>query len=73
MGKRRHLIAFRAEKGLTQEQMAKMCKVSLSTYHAIENGKQDGKLKFWDTIKNKFKLTGEIICNLQEKQQTHES
>lgn len=73
MGKRRHLIGFRVEKGYTQTQMAQICQVSLSTYHAIENGKQDGKLKFWDTIKNKFKLTGEVICNLQEKQQTQES
>ena len=70
MGKRLNLIGFRCSKGLTQTEMAKKCGVSLSTYHAIENGTQDGKLKFWDILKEIFKLTGEEICELQQKTQS---
>jgi DNA-binding XRE family transcriptional regulator len=73
MGKRLNLKAFRAKQGLTQVQMAKICKVGLSTYCFMESGKIDGKLKAWDALKDHYKLTGDEICNLQEKQQTQES
>lgn len=71
--RRSHLIAFRVEQNLTQTQMAKLCKVSLRTYHAIENCKADGKLKFWELLQKIFNLTGEKICFLQEKQKIQES
>ena len=69
MFRRSNLIGFRHQKGLTQTQMAKLLGVGLSTYNFIEKGKQDGKLKFWDALKEYFNLTGEEICELQKKEQ----
>ena len=72
MGERTHSRALRVEHGLNQTEMAKKLNVSLSTYYAIEKGKADGKVKFWELLKDTFKLSGEDICYLQEKKKTQE-
>ena len=73
MGKRLNLKSLRVKLGLTQSDMAKKFCVSLSTYISIENGKNDGKLSFWNLIQQDQNLTGDELCELQKKQQIQES
>ena len=64
---RLNLKGFRVQHGLTQTEMAQKCGVGLSTYNAIERGKTDGKVKFWELLKEEYNLSGEAICELQRK------
>lgn len=72
MGKRLNLKSLRVKLGLTQAGMAKRYGVCFATYHAIENGKNDGKLSFWNLIQQDQNLTGDELCELQKKQQIQE-
>lgn len=73
MEKRLNLKSLRVKLGLTQAVMAKKFGVGLSTYISIENGKNDGKLFFWNLIQQDQNLTGDELCELQKKQQIQES
>jgi DNA-binding XRE family transcriptional regulator len=59
------LILLRVEHGLTQEAMAELLGVSVSTYNLIENGKRRGSKKVWHTLQEYFKLDGEQMWKLQ--------
>jgi transcriptional regulator with XRE-family HTH domain len=54
---RNNLYMFRHERRLSQQEMADVIGCSRATYAAIEAGKQDGRMKFWDGLKNGFGLT----------------
>lgn len=63
--KNKGLIKLRVDHDLTQQQIAEICGVSISTYNLIENGKRRGSKKLWQTIQAYFKLDGAEIWKLQ--------
>lgn len=65
MRKRVKLIQFRIGLNFNQEQMAKYCNISRSTYGEIERGETDGSLDFWNTLKTKGNLSLEDIWAMQ--------
>lgn len=62
---RKELKIFRYQKFLTQQELADITGVSVSTYNLIENGKRRGSEDFWLRLKNKFNLTGADVWELQ--------
>lgn len=54
---RTNLYLFRHKLRLTQQEMADKIGCSRATYSAIETGKQNGRVKFWEDLKNAFGLT----------------
>lgn len=54
---RTNLYLFRHKLRLTQQEMADKIGCSRATYSAIEIGKQDGRVKFWENLKTAFDLT----------------
>ena len=63
--KNKALIKLRVDHDLTQEKMAELCGVSVSTYNLIENGKRRGSKKFWACVQKLFHLDGEQMWKLQ--------
>lgn len=63
--KNKELIFLRIKHDLTQEKMAELFGVSVSTYNLIENGKRRGSKRFWHKLQEYFKLDGETMWKLQ--------
>lgn len=63
--KNKELIKLRVDYDLTQEDLAKICGVSLATYNLVENGKRRGSKKFWQALQEYFNLDGERMWKLQ--------
>ena len=59
------LKTFRANLGLSQEEMATRCKVNRSTYSQIEQGKTRGSKEFWSNLKAEFNLSADDIWAMQ--------
>ena len=56
--KSRHkLYMLRCEKKLTQQGMADKIGCHRATYQAIETGKQNGRVTFWNKLQRAFDLT----------------
>ena len=68
---RNNLYQFRHSKRLSQEEIAKKIGCSRGMYSAIETGKRDGRVKFWENLKKAFGLSdaekGELM-KLDEKE-----
>ena len=56
-GARNNLYYFRHKLRLSQQEMADKIGCSRATYSAIETGKQNGRVKFWEDLKTAFNLT----------------
>lgn len=52
--KREKLQAFRKEKDLTQEQMARELDITVAHYKAVEYGIRNSSFEFLERLKNKF-------------------
>ncbi len=52
--KREKLQAFRKEKDLTQEQMARELDITVAHYKAVEYGIRNPSFEFLERLKNKF-------------------
>lgn len=63
--KNKELIKLRVDHDLTQEKIAELCGVSVSTYSLIENGKRRGSKMFWAAVQKLFNLDGEQMWKLQ--------
>lgn len=66
MATRHELKLLRVKNRLTQQQLADKLGVSVSTYNLIEAGKRRGSIKFWNTLKDQFKLEGGEVWELQQ-------
>lgn len=64
---RNALYMFRHEQRLSQQGMADVIGCSRATYAAIEAGKQDGRVKFWENLKNGFGITDAKKGELMKK------
>lgn len=65
---RKGLKMLRVKFGLRQEDMAKKCGTSLSTYNLIEQGKREGSEDFWLAVQEKFNLDGETAWRIKHNQ-----
>lgn len=63
---RHELYMFRCSKRLTQQQMADRIGVDRMTYSAIENGKRDGSMRFWNALKSAFNLDDSKVLELMK-------
>lgn len=54
---RNNLFIFRHSKRLSQEEIAQKIGCSRATYSSIETGARDGRMKFWEDLKNAFGLS----------------
>lgn len=54
---RSNLYIFRHKLRLSQQEMADKIGVHRATYSAIETGKQNGRVKFWEDLKKAFNIT----------------
>lgn len=63
---RMELKVFRIRRKLSQAEAAEIGGVTKLTYMLIENGKSDGKMKFWENIQRGFGLTDEELKEAQK-------
>ena len=61
---RDNLYMLRCKEKLTKGEMATKTGVSRTTYTLIENGKRDGSLTFWDSLKSAFNVPDEEMYSL---------
>lgn len=66
--RRLQLKAFRASKGLSQEEMAKRLGITRSRYSGIEAGRRNGSQEFWFKFQQAFEIEGEEMWNLMSKE-----
>ena len=66
-GKRHNLKLLRVKHNLTQQQLADLLGVSVSTYNLIEAGKRRGSQEFWQKLQQQFKLEGGEVWELQKQ------
>ena len=60
------LKLLRVKLNLTQEEMAKKLNVNRGTYIAIENGRRDGRLQFWENLQKSFDIPDENMWALMK-------
>lgn len=65
---RKNLKIFRIKQELTQGEIADIVGCNRNTYGAIENGKKDGKLQFWNALKKAFDISDEEIGGLMKNE-----
>lgn len=65
---RKNLKLFRVKQGLTQGEIADRIGCNRNTYGAIENGKANGKLQFWNALKKAFDISDEEIGGLMKNE-----
>lgn len=65
---RKNLYIFRHKMQLTQKQMADKIGCSRATYSAIEKGVRNGRVTFWEDVKNAFDLTDAEMGELMAKE-----
>lgn len=58
------LLKLRLEKGLVQEEIAKMMDITVASYCIIETGKAPGTIKNWNKIQKKFEIPDEKMWEL---------
>ncbi len=68
--RRLKLKAFRASKGLSQQEMADKLGCSRSRYAGIEAGKRNGAQKFWETLQQTFNISDDEMWGLMNKEGT---
>lgn len=68
--RRLKLKAFRASKGLSQQEMADKLGCSRSRYAGIEAGKRNGAQKFWETLQQTFNISDDEMWGLMNKDGT---
>lgn len=61
---RNGLYMFRHERRLSQAEMAKKIGCNRATYAAIEIGKRDGRMTFWNNLKKAFGISDADIGGL---------
>lgn len=66
--RRLQLKAFRASKGMSQQEMADKIGVTRSRYAGIEAGRQNGSQEFWLTFQQAFKIKSEEMWKLMSKE-----
>lgn len=66
------LKTFRVSKNLTQAEMAEKIGCSLNSYQGIEKGRRTGNMKFWNSLKDTFCLTGNELIDLMEETDNNE-
>ena len=66
---RKNLYMFRHGLGLTQQEMADKIGCSRATYSAIEKGKQNGRVQFWEDVKTAFNITDAKKGELMKKEE----
>ena len=66
---RKNLYMFRHGLGLNQQEMADKIGCSRATYSAIELGKQNGRVKFWEDLKQAFGITDAEKGELMKKEE----
>lgn len=67
------LYMFRCAMRLTQQQMADRIGCHRATYSAIETGKQNGRMTFWNNLQRAFNLTDAQKGELMSIDETEES
>lgn len=61
---RKELYMFRHDKKLSQREMADKIGCNRATYAAIEIGKRDGRMTFWNKLKKAFGVSDAEIGGL---------
>lgn len=70
---RHNLYVFRHDRHLTQAEIATKIGCSRNAYNAIESGKRNGNMKFWDGLKTAFNLSGNELMELTKCEDTQKS
>lgn len=65
---RNNLYIFRHRLKLSQKAMAEKIGCDRATYSAIELGKRDGRMKFWNNFQHAFNIPDEEIGGLQKNE-----
>ena len=63
------LYMFRCSHRMTQQEIADKIGVDRMTYSAIENGKRDGSMRFWNALKKAFNLEDAELMELMKVEQ----
>lgn len=63
---RNGLYMFRHAKRLSQAEMAEKIGCNRATYAAIEIGKRDGRMAFWNSLKKAFNISDAEIGGLMK-------
>lgn len=63
---RNGLYMFRHSKRLSQREMADKIGCNRATYNAIESGKRDGRMAFWNDLKKAFDVSDAEIGGLMK-------
>lgn len=63
---RKNLKLFRANKFLSQQEMADRIGVTRSTYSSIESGKREGRKTFWKFLQVAFNIPDEEMYGLMK-------
>lgn len=63
---RNRLYMFRHAKRLSQAEMAEKIGCNRATYAAIEIGKRDGRMAFWNSLKKAFNVSDAEIGGLMK-------
>lgn len=66
VGKRTNLKVFRVRKNLTQAQIAEIIGVDRQVFAAVESGRCEGRLSFWEALQKTFKLSPDEIWSLMK-------
>lgn len=66
--RRLQLKAFRAGKGMSQQEMADKLGVTRSRYAGIEAGRRNGSQEFWLAFQQAFKIESEEMWKLMSKE-----
>lgn len=60
------LYMFRCSHRMTQQEMADKIGFDRMTYSAIENGKRDGSMRFWNALQRAFNLDNDELAELMK-------
>lgn len=63
---RKELYLFRHSRKLSQQAMADKIGCSRATYSAIEIGKANGTMKFWNKLQKAFNITDGFMWGLMQ-------
>lgn len=69
---RNGLYMFRHSKRLSQREMADKIGCNRATYAAIESGKRNGRVTFWDDLKKAFNVSDTEIGGLMRNDSNEE-
>lgn len=63
---RMNLKLFRVAAGMTQTEFAAKIGCARSTYALIEEGERDGRVQFWNDLKEAFNVPAESMFDLMK-------